>query len=158
MWLVMSDSHDNLSKVEKAVKIALQRKVSALFHLGDFNSPFVIPRLLKEDYKFFGVFGNNDGDLLFLEEKAKNKISHSPHEIILEGKKVFMMHQPFALEAAKKSQLYDFVFYGHTHKLHVEKIGKTLIVNPGESCGYLTSKATCVLVDERTGKYEVIDL
>ncbi len=154
----MSDSHDNLSKVEKAVEIANEKKVSVLFHLGDFNSPFVLPRILEGTYEFFGVFGNNDGDLLFLEEKAKNKILRSPAEVNFDGKKIFMMHQPFALEAAVESQLYDFVFYGHTHEVVVKRKGKTLVVNPGESCGYLSGHATCVLINEKTKEYEVIEL
>ncbi len=158
MWLVVSDSHDNLEKIDRAVKVAIENEVSAIFHLGDFNSPFIFSHLLNERYEFFGVFGNNDGDLLFLQEKALNKIKRSPATVEFEGKKIFMMHQPFALEAAKRSQIYDYVFFGHTHELSIEKIGKTLVINPGELCGYLSGKSTCVLLDADTGKYEVIEL
>jgi len=158
MWLLVSDSHDNLEKIDKAVEVAIKNNVSAVFHMGDFNSPFVFSHFLKGKYEFFGVFGNNDGDLLFLQEKAANKIRRSPAEVEFEGKKIFMMHQPFALEAAKSSQIYDFVFYGHTHEMVIEKVGKTLVINPGELCGYLSGKSTCVLLNAENGKYEVIEL
>ncbi len=158
MWLLISDSHDNIDKVDRAVEIAVRNKVSAIFHLGDFNSPFILPRILKGNYEFFGVFGNNDGDLLYLQEKAENKIMRSPAEVKFDEKRIFMMHQPFALNAAKASQIYDYVFFGHTHKTTIEKIGKTLVINPGELCGYLTGKSTCVLLDDKSGEFEVVKL
>ena len=158
MWLLISDSHDNLEKIDKAVELAIKKSVSAVFHMGDFNSPFTFSHLLRGKYEFFGVFGNNDGDLLFLQEKSMNKIRRSPAEVDFEGKKIFMMHQPFALEAAKHSQIYDYVFFGHTHELSIEKIGKTLVINPGELCGYLTGKSTAVLLEPESGKYEVVEL
>ncbi len=158
MWLLMSDSHDNIDKIDRAVKVAIKNNVSAVFHMGDFNSPFIFPHVLKGDYEFFSVFGNNDGDLLCLQEKAANKIMRSPAEVNFEGKRIFMMHQPFALDAAKSSQIYDYVFWGHTHEVVIEWVDKTLAINPGELCGYLTGKSTCVLLDAESGEFEVVKL
>ncbi len=156
--MIISDSHDNLDKVRNAVKIAHQYQVSAVFHLGDFVSPFVIPILLSDEYEFFGVFGNNDGDRLFVQEKAKGRILRSPNWITFQDKKIYLMHEPRALYPALESQKYDFVFFGHTHRLAIKGYGKSLAINPGESCGYLTGKATCVLLDPETRKSRVIEL
>lgn len=158
MWMIISDSHDNLGKVRHAAEIARQFHVSAIFHLGDFVSPFVIPILLSDEYKFFGVFGNNDGDRLLVQEKAKGQILRSPNWITFQGKKIYLMHEPRALYPALESQKYDFVFFGHTHRLVIMTYKKTLAINPGESCGYLTGKATCVLLDPETRKSRVMKL
>jgi len=48
------------------------------------------------------------------------------------------------------------VLYGHTHKLDIHQDGKTLIINPGESCGYLTGHSTAVILDPNTKEYEII--
>ncbi len=158
MWMIISDSHDNLDKIRHAVKIAHQFHVNAIFHLGDFVSPFVIPILLSDEYKFFGVFGNNDGDRLLVQEKAKGQILRSPNWVTFQGKKIYLMHEPRALYPALESQKYDFVFFGHTHRLVIMTRGKSLVINPGESCGYLTGRATCVLLDPEVRKSRVMEL
>jgi predicted phosphodiesterase len=40
----------------------------------------------------------------------------------------------------------------------VYKRSKTLIVNPGEACGYLTGKSTVALLDTDKHKAEIIEL
>ncbi len=111
-----------------------------------------------KDFKLFAVFGNNDGEWLYLKEKAKDSISKGPREIEIDGKKIALMHEPFLLEAIVKSQMYDFVFYGHTHEMDIRAEGKTLVVNPGETCGCLTGKSTVVFVDPDTKEYEVLEI
>lgn len=156
--MIISDSHDNIEKVKRAVNVAHEAHIDALFHLGDFVSPFVIPILLSNEYKFFGVFGNNDGDRLFVQKRANGQILSSPNWVTFQGKRIYLMHEPRALYPALESQKYDFVFFGHTHRLAIKTHGKTLAINPGESCGYLTGKATCVLLDPENMEYKVIEL
>ena len=156
MWMVMSDSHDNLENVKKALEEARRRGVKHVFHCGDIVSPFVIP--LFEGFELHAVFGNNDGEWLYLKEKAKDSIAKGPREIEIEKKKIALMHEPFLLEAIVRSGMYDFVFYGHTHEIDIRKEGKTLIVNPGETCGCLKGKATVVFVDPETKDHEVFEI
>ncbi|MEM1767624.1 MAG: YfcE family phosphodiesterase, partial [Candidatus Bathyarchaeia archaeon] len=59
---LMSDTHDNLPMVEKAVSLLNDRKVELVLHAGDYVAPFVIPKLRELKAKVIGVFGNNDGD------------------------------------------------------------------------------------------------
>ncbi len=138
------------------MKEAEKRGVKTVFHCGDIVSPFVIP--LFEGYDLHAVFGNNDGEWLFLKEKAGDSIAKGPRELIVQGKRVALMHEPFLLEAIVKSGMYDFVFYGHTHELDIRREGKTLVVNPGEACGYLTGKSSAVFLDPESGDYEVLEL
>ncbi len=156
--MIISDSHDNMAKIDKAMKIAKENDIGMIFHLGDFVSPFAVVPFLKGAHEFTGVFGNNDGDHLLLQKRSNGKILRSPHWLNVDGKHLYLMHEPYALYSAIKSQLYDFVFFGHTHRLTIKQYGKTLVINPGESCGYLTGKATCVLLEPDTYKTRVIEL
>jgi len=51
------------------------------------------------------------------------------------------------LSALISSGEYDVVVRGHTHSPEIRKEGRTLIINPGEICGYLTGKKTLCLLD-----------
>lgn len=41
---LISDTHDNLPMVEKAVKKLNQENVALVLHAGDYVAPFVIPK------------------------------------------------------------------------------------------------------------------
>jgi len=41
------------------------------------------------------------------------------------------------------------VVSGHTHVAGMERNGKTLVLNPGEVCGYLTGKSTGAIIDTK---------
>ncbi len=154
---VISDSHDRLDYLKKAISILKGEDISTLIHLGDYVSPFIIP-LLKIN-KVWGVFGNNDGDKLLLKEKAEEmdiKLLQSPASIELEGRKIVFMHEPSEIGAFRKSGLYDVILYGHTHEKAIKE--NPLTVNPGELCGWLTGKGTFAIVDLSTLLAEFITI
>jgi len=66
---VISDTHDNLPLVEKAVKIFNEKEVEFVLHAGDYVAPFAVKVFKKLRAKFVGVFGNNDGDRILLGKK-----------------------------------------------------------------------------------------
>ena len=66
---IISDTHDNLPMIEKAVKKLNEENVALVLHAGDYVSPFVIPKLKALNAKLIGVFGNNDGDHEFLKKR-----------------------------------------------------------------------------------------
>ncbi|MEM3980825.1 MAG: YfcE family phosphodiesterase, partial [Ignisphaera sp.] len=64
---IMSDSHDNLPAIDKALKVFRDQDVDLLIHLGDIISPFALSKVLEFPAKIIIVTGNNDGDLLQLK-------------------------------------------------------------------------------------------
>jgi len=50
------------------------------------------------------------------------------------------------------------VIYGHTHQTDLSKIGKTLLINPGECGGWLTGKSTIALLDIKTWEAKIVEL
>jgi len=61
---VISDSHNRLEYLKKAISTLKSEGISTPIHLGNYVSPITIP-LLDID-KVLGVFGNNDGEKLML--------------------------------------------------------------------------------------------
>ena len=52
----------------------------------------------------------------------------------------------------------DVLVHGHDHKAKIEKVGKTLVINPGEVGGWLYGKSTLAILDTTTMKAEIIPL
>jgi putative phosphoesterase len=50
------------------------------------------------------------------------------------------------------------IMHGHTHQAAVHRQNKTLIVNPGEVCGYLSGKATIGFLDTETMKVKLVPI
>ena len=154
----MSDSHDNIHKVGSAVKFFNEINVSLVLHAGDFVSPFV-PKWFKElRCKMIGVFGNNENERSLLIERFK-ELGHEIRGyftiIKVEGRRIALLHghERDLLEFVTNCNYFDFVIYGHTHEKEIRKIGNSLVINPGEVCGYLSGEATVAVLD--VGKREV---
>jgi putative phosphoesterase len=161
---LMSDTHDNLPLVEKAVRKLNEEKVRLVLHAGDYVAPFVIPRLSGLRVKLIGVFGNNDGDKELLKKRFNENPMLEIHgnfaSVKVDEIRVALLHgsEEELLKALIESEAFDVVVYGHTHKAEVYRKGKTLIVNPGEVCGYLTGKATIALLDTEKLEVRIVEL
>ena len=157
---IISDTHDNLPQIRKAVKVFNREKVDLVFHAGDFVSPFTALEFKNLNSPLYGVFGNNDGDKLYLKEifKGIGEIYPAPYETNIDHKNIIMLHREKLIDALVESLKYDVIIYGHTHRTDLRKIKKTLIINPGECGGWLTGKSTIALLDLETLEAKNIEL
>ena len=155
---ILSDSHDNLPCLYKAVDIFNNRKTDLVLHAGDFVSPFTSKPLNNLKCKFTGVFGNNDGDKLFLKDRFKNigEIYDNIYEDTIDNKKIILIHKETLVEKLAKSGEYDIIIYGHTHKIDLRE-GRPLIINPGE-CGGWLGEPTVAVLDTKKLKVETLRL
>jgi len=160
----ISDTHDNLPQVEKAVKYLNSQNVALALHAGDYVAGFVIPKFKLLNCKLIGVFGNNDGDHELLKKRFSETTNCTIHErftsIEVEGYRIALLHghEVELLNAIIESGYFDAVIHGHSHYKGVEKKGKTLAINPGEVCGYLTGKSTVALLDSLKGEARIVEL
>ena len=156
---IVSDTHDHLSRLRQALALCRERGAEIILHAGDFVSPFTAEEFRKADLPVIGVFGNNDGDKLYLRERFSGvgDLHPGPHEMELAGRRIVLMHEPRALEALVASRRYDLVVYGHTHQIALQR-GQPLVINPGECSGWLSGRATCAVVDLSTWAAEILDL
>ena len=161
---ILSDTHDNVPKTRDAVKRLNEEGVACVLHAGDFIAPFIIDTLKDLTAPMTGVFGNNDGDRILLEEKCAAyphvKIRGNFARIKEGGVTIALIHGSDGelLEAFSECSSIDLLVYGHTHRAEIKRQGSTLIVNPGEVCGYLTGKSTIALVDTARRKAEIVEI
>lgn len=155
---IISDTHDHMDNIRKALKIFKENNVKVIIHAGDFVSPFTW-RVFKDfEGEFYGVFGNNDGDRVLLKKMYGERIQPQIREFEIEGKRIALMHEPQMLEALAQSGRFDLIVYGHMHEVDIRRINNTLIINPGEACGWLYGKATVVVLDIERLEPSVISL
>jgi|UniRef100_A0A7J2TZP1 hypothetical protein len=164
---VMSDTHDNLEALLKAFEIFRKNGVEAVIHLGDIISPFTFMRILEYPGRIVAVLGNNDGDVLLLKElavKAGAVLRRDVYVMEVTGRKIFLMHGFGDAETTKTiahaiaiTGKFDAILYGHTHKAEVTQIGKVIVLNPGEVCGYLTGRRSVATLNTATLEYKIIE-
>jgi putative phosphoesterase len=159
---VMSDSHDHLGNIGKAVQAFLDRKIGALIHAGDFCSPFVFRELEKLKPtcpRMYAVFGNNDGDRVLLVDKGSGfcTFRDSALSLELQGRRIAVMHYPDVAASLYRSGDFDLVVYGHSHEPNLQQ-GERVLLNPGSCAGYLSDRATVSVVDLDSLQVEMITL
>lgn len=143
---LISDTHDNLIKFKKAVKLFNSKKVELVLHAGDYIAPFTIRFLQQLKCEYLGVLGNNDGDKEALKVKSGGRIKKGPLRLNKAGKKILLVH---ALNGVDFKN-FDVVIFGHSHKKELLRQGQALLINPGECSGWLTDKSSVAVLDTDT--------
>ena len=156
---ILSDSHDNLPALARIVERFNAENVDLVLHAGDFVSPFTAIPLSKLRAPLVGVFGNNDGDRLYLTRRFEGigALHAGYHVFEVDGLHAVLMHEPKSIDALVASGAYDLIVYGHTHEVDVRP-GRPAVVNPGEACGWLTGKSTAVVFDTATMIGEIAEI
>lgn len=142
---LFSDTHDNLPKIEKAVRFFNREKVDFVLHAGDFIAPFTISKLGKLKCEWIGVFGNNDGEKAGLMKISKGRIHQGPLRIKLNKKRITLVHALNKIDPDKEKA--DLIVYGHTHRPEILQKSDKLMVNPGEASGWLYGSATVAIIN-----------
>lgn len=157
---VMADSHENMPMIRRAVEVFNDAGVDLVCHCGDVISPITSREFKDLDAPFVGVFGNNDGDRLFLKKKFRDigSFHEEPYEFEVDGKTVCLMHRPLHVDALVAEGRLDYVFYGHTHNIDVRDTGRPVVVNPGEAGGWISGRCTVAVVDLATKGVEIVTL
>ena len=149
---LFSDSHDCLPRIKEAVAKINAEPVELVLHAGDYSAPFVTDYFGALRSKMIGVFGNNDAE----KELLRSRFAQAGHEIRGRFADVQVGSTRIALTHGDEESLlkhlvncggYDRVVHGHSHKATVNKHGRTLVINPGELCGYLTGECTFTILD-----------
>lgn len=156
---VISDSHDNMSALGRALEQVQAAGAAALLHCGDLCAPFVLDKMGKS---FSGpihvVFGNNDADGRMHQVIANKHPQITLHgiyaELTVDGCSVAMIHYPEPARRIAASGQLDLVCYGHNHQKHAEQIGSCWLANPGELLG-LMGAPTWGIYDTETRLFEL---
>ncbi|NDJ33180.1 MAG: metallophosphoesterase family protein [Chloroflexi bacterium] len=157
---ICADIHDNIWALENALPGMNQANV--LIFCGDFCAPFTLTQLARGfEGPVHAVFGNNDGDprmLVQMAEDAGNVTLHGQFaDINLGGFRIAVNHYPDIARGVAAGGGFDLVCYGHDHTLHEQRIGDTLLLNPGEIMGRF-GRSTYAIVDTTERAVQVRDV
>ncbi|TAN58105.1 metallophosphoesterase [Patescibacteria group bacterium] len=146
---IISDTHDNLQNLRVFFDFAKKENIKAIIHCGDTAHGETLEEILKNfSGPVFLSFGNMDFREEFsnFENNERLKIFEKFGQTELDSLKIGFCHFPeLAMENSKK---YDFIFYGHTHKPWLEKIGNCFVANPGNLAGQYYAPSFAVLKTE----------
>lgn len=144
---IISDVHNNTTNLQKVLDYCGKNKIEKLICCGDLASMETLD-FLNDNFsgEIFYCFGNmDDGHLQSYNFEAKYKntwIFKNHGEASLggfasESRAVAFVHYPDKAKELGKTGKYTHVFYGHTHKPWIEKIGGCAMLNPGNVAGEL---------------------
>lgn len=156
---IISDTHDNVPNLEKALVWMNKNNIEQIIHCGDLCAPAILIKVLAPNFSgpIHMVFGNvEDRELLPKKVADFEHVTHygDEGELEVDGKKIVFVHFPEQGKKLAQSSKYDLVFYGHDHKPWEEKIGQTRLINPGTLAG-LFYKATFAVYNTKTDKLEL---
>lgn len=153
---VMSDSHDHIWNLRKALDLIKAENCRHIIHCGDFVAPFMFKELEKAGVPVHCVFGNNDGDKALLTRFALQSngliaLDAVVGELDLEGFRIAFTHEWVVAEGLAASGKHHLVCFGHSHRHEIRETGEVLVLNPGEIMGKDGDPGFCI-VDTATRK------
>jgi len=155
---IISDTHDDMEAIKRAVSLFNEKGVSYVLHAGDIISPFTFEVFCSLKADFMGIFGNNDGDRLLLTKKSDGRLSTQPLITEIDGKKIALIHEPDIVEPLIESKKFDIIIYGHTHKPDIREKHNTIVLNPGKAARLHKGDSTVAILDTKTKRVEILRL
>jgi uncharacterized protein len=158
---LLADTHDRVPAIAELVRQMQEGGVGMVLHAGDYCSPFSMRPLEEAHVSFAGVFGRNDGDTEGLVSRAQSafgaELFESPHSFDVGGARILLVHD--IGDVNKHSVLgHDIVVHGSTHQQEMKTRGETLIINPGEGCGWLYGTPSAAILDLNSRRVEFLTL
>lgn len=158
---LMSDTHDRVPAIAELVKRMADRGVGMILHAGDFCSPFSLQPFQDANVALAGVFGHNDGDpeglTSFAEQGMGHELFESPHSLTIGEIKILLVHD-IGDVTARSIKAHHVVVHGLEHQQSMKTRGETLIINPGEACGWINGSPTAAVLDLESRHVEFIKL
>lgn len=152
---LLGDTHDRADAMIAGLKVLAEAGAEFYIHCGDIGSPEMVDHLVGFEAAF--IFGNNDFDRIAVARYAEEvgvACYGNQADLTLDGKRIAVIHGddiPLKrwLLATKE---YDYMFQGHTHIRHDERMGRTRLVNPGAL--YRANPKTVATVDTATDQVQ----
>jgi len=158
---LLCDTHDRLPAIDALVREMMARGVGLVLHGGDYCAPFALRPFLEHNVAMAGVFGRNDGDHEGLKAVAAAGVGielfESPHSMEVAGIHILLVHD---IGDVRENSIenHSVVVHGFTHREEMKTRGDTLIVNPGEGCGWLYGTPSAAVLDLDTKRVEFFKL
>jgi uncharacterized protein len=158
---LLADTHDRLPAIAELVRQLQEAGAGMVLHAGDFCSPFALKAFEDAHVTLAGVFGRNDGDHEGLLSRAQAgfgaELFESPHSFEIGGRRLLLVHDIGEVHERSVAS-HEIVIHGSTHQQEMKTRGETLIVNPGEGCGWLYGTPSAALLDLDSRQVQFLSL
>lgn len=150
---VIADIHNNKKRLAEVFDTCKKEKIDVCICCGDISSLNIVNSLGKSFRKVYIALGNADFNLKNSLSLFPENIDVSPDilETNIDGLKVAVVHYDYKVNKLLKENIYDVVFYGHTHTPWEKKTERNLLLNPGEVSGQF-GRASFAIFDTKTRK------
>lgn len=131
---ILSDTHDQLARCERAVALLQSAGAEELIHCGDITEPEIIAACAVLPCHF--VFGNNDyrtvSELRSIAKETGANGLELGGVIELAGKTIAVTHGHLGVEIRRLLATQpNYLLSGHTHVVEDYREGSTRFINPG---------------------------
>jgi putative phosphoesterase len=158
---LIADTHDRVPAIAALVAQLAEQRVELLLHAGDYCSPFALAPLHELRVPIVGVFGRNDGDRDGLTAAAsaglETELHEAPHSLKVGERRILLLHDVSDVPA-QSLESHDIVVHGCQHRPEMKERGNTLLVCPGEGCGWIHGSPGAALLDLSTKRVEFLKL
>lgn len=153
---VISDIHDNLVNLEKALNWAKANDIGEIICAGDVTNSETLQFMADN---FSGTIHLVRGNMEIYEEAEAKKLYNINYlgrfgATEITGKIVGVCHEPLFIDDVLAKGKPEIIFFGHTHKPWMEKKDGVTTANPG-TLGGVFQKATFAVWDSETGFLEL---
>jgi putative phosphoesterase len=157
---ILSDSHDNLVMIRRAVGLFNDMRCDLVIHAGDFVAPFAVAELRNLRCPVKAVFGNCDGERAGLAKtfEGLGEVKDAPLAFSHGGLRFVVSHLDAPVPGYLAKIPSDILVYGHTHKPFSEQRDGVLVINPGEAGGWLHGKPTVALLEPAKMAVDILEL
>lgn len=157
---LLSDTHNHAQHVKRAVDSFKAEGIQTVLHAGDITGPDVLQLLAGFD--LWVAWGNMDRDdhlAMAAAEFGEGRLD-SLHSLSFEGCTLALLHGDNVPQLAEliRSEEYDYVIHGHTHRVRNERIGRTQVINPGALGGVGLSPKTFAILEITTGDLRILEV
>lgn len=157
---VFADAHDHVDNVRRSIVVFNGLKCDLVLFAGDFVSPLVLPPLRKLSCPLIACLGDNDGNEIGIAGgmRVLGTLGRPPLCVPLpNGRKILLTHQLESVRGQIDGS--DVVIWAHTHKPSIarDSAGR-LLLNPGETSGWVFRKPTIAWFDANTLDAEIVPL
>lgn len=136
---VVSDTHDNLTNVERILRVFESARVERVVHTGDITRARTLEMLGRLDVPVVGVYGNNDLERTALDAAAADRglrFVDPPLSLTWSGRRILVVHDPSDHDTGALDR-HDVLLHGHTHRCVIDRTHDRLTFNPGECAGMM---------------------
>lgn len=157
---ILSDTHDELARTQRAVKMLRDAGATALIHCGDFIASPILTACATLPLWF--VFGNNDSDSVPCLQRAAEECGAAclgwGGIVEFSGKRIAVTHGHMSTDVRRLLAAQpDYLLTGHSHIPDDSRVGSVRRINPGAL--HRADEYTVGMLDLDTGvsQFIVID-